>query len=209
LLPEEPQISWVEANKNPWGIRLLDVRAVTQRMIATSQDPQCAANAISYGRDDGSAFLAQSPIVENTFSAGLLYRTNGPLGEGALFRPAMMEHKWAIFHRQNKLLIVRSWLRKLFAIAETEQWGDMLAVGTVRGGFAQENEPEDYAIRALDYLIRSHALGEVYPAPLFSGEDEDIDQAAIACFGAFGNMALFAATERPSIDIPQTPLKLC
>lgn len=25
---EEPKIGWIEADKNPWGIRLLDVRAV-------------------------------------------------------------------------------------------------------------------------------------------------------------------------------------
>ncbi|HET7871047.1 MAG TPA: hypothetical protein VFL42_00955 [Terriglobales bacterium] len=208
-MQEELKIAWIEADKNPWGVRVLDVRAVTQGMIATSQDPQCAANAISYGNDDGSAFLAQPPIVESTFSAGLLYRTAGPLGEGALFRPAVMEHKWAIFHRQNKLLIVRGWLRRLFAVAEVEQWGDMLAVGTVRGAFAQENEPEEYSVRFLDFLVRSHALGEIHPAPLFPGEEEDMEQAALACFSAFGNMALFAATERPSQRIPEGTLKLC
>jgi hypothetical protein len=43
---QPPEIPWIEAAETPWGVPVLDVRAVTQNMISTSADPQCAANAI-------------------------------------------------------------------------------------------------------------------------------------------------------------------
>ncbi|HEX7287677.1 MAG TPA: hypothetical protein VF532_15925 [Candidatus Angelobacter sp.] len=214
MVPEPSEVRWLAPSENPWNIRLLDVRAVTQHLISTSQDPQCAANAISYGRDDGSAFLAQEPTAARFFTANLLYRTDGPLGEGALFRPAVMEHKWAIFHQQNKLLFVRSWQRKVFVVADVEQRGGLLAVGVALGAFVDENEPPEFSVRALDYLMRSHALEEIYPAPLLPGlladanADGDLHRAALWCFGAFGNMALFAAAVRPNHDIPEQPLRI-
>jgi hypothetical protein len=214
MVPETSEVRWLAPSENPWNICLLDVRAVTQHMISTSQDPQCAANAISYGMDDGTAFLTQEPVAARFFTANLLYRTDGLLGEGALLRPTVMEHKWAIFHRQNKLLFVRSWQRKVFAVAGVEQRGGQLAVGTVLGAFMDEDEPPEYSVRVLDYLMRSHALNEVYPAPLLPGllddaGDGDLRRAALWCFGAFGNMAFYAALERPSHEIPERPLRLC
>jgi hypothetical protein len=37
---DTPTLNWIEASENPWGIRLLDLRPITQGMLSTSQDPQ-------------------------------------------------------------------------------------------------------------------------------------------------------------------------
>ena len=67
------RIPWIKAAETPWGFRL-DVRAVTQHMISTSADPQCAANAISFGRDDGSAFAADEPAFLRVICALIHFR---------------------------------------------------------------------------------------------------------------------------------------
>jgi hypothetical protein len=45
---KEESLPWIESTQNPFGVRLLDLRPVTQTMLATSSDPQMAHNAVSY-----------------------------------------------------------------------------------------------------------------------------------------------------------------
>ncbi len=42
---------------NSWNIELLDLRPITLSMVSTSKDPQMAANAVSYGGEDGTEIL--------------------------------------------------------------------------------------------------------------------------------------------------------
>lgn len=200
-------IYWVEAAENPWGVRLLDVRAVTENMISTSSDPQCAANALSFGGDDGSAFVAEEPIVPRKAKAHLQYRVDGPLADGALFIPWEMEQKWAIFHRQGRILFVRSWTRKLHAVATVETHDGYVEITEIEGAFTDADEDPEFTPRVLDYLLRSHALRFVYPAPLPEGMEESPQKAALWCFHMFGNRARCATSEPVAWAMPERPLR--
>ena len=57
-----PNLDWIEAADNPWGVRVLDVRPVTLTMLSTSADPRCASNAVSFGQDDGTSFIGEDPL---------------------------------------------------------------------------------------------------------------------------------------------------
>lgn len=200
-------IYWVEAADNPWGVRLLDVRAVTENMISTSSDPQCAANAISFGGNDGSAFAGAGPLVPRVIKAKLQYRVDGPLADGALFLPWEMEQKWAIFHRQGRILFVRSWTRQVHAVAVLEAHDGYVAVTEIHGAFVDTEEEEGFTVRVLDFLLRSHALRFVYPAPLPEGMEESPQKAALWCFHMFGNRARCATNEPVAWVIPERPLR--
>src|SRR5215470_17476338 len=115
-----PDLQWIAPADNPWGVRLLDLRPVTLGMMSTSADPECAANALSYGHEDGSSFIGMQPNSKHTVDVGLRYRIEYPFVEGAMFIPDCMEHKWAIFYRDGKILFVRSWTRELYAAAEVK-----------------------------------------------------------------------------------------
>src|ERR1043166_5520692 len=132
-MTQPPEIRWIEAAETPWVVPVLDVRAVTENMISTSADPQCAANALSFGRDDGSNFEDSRPLVERVIGALIPFRVEGPLADGALFRPGVMEHKWAIFHRRGRILFVRSWTRKLHVIAELTAGEGDIEINRIRG----------------------------------------------------------------------------
>jgi hypothetical protein len=207
-MSQPPEIPWIEAAETPWGVPVLDVRAVTQHMISTSADPQCAANAISFDRDDGSAFAADEPASPRLIGARIPFRVEAPLADGALFRPQVMEHKWAIFHRQGRILFVRSWTRKLHAIAELSSHEGYVEVNRINGVFTDPEESPLFTTMALDYLLRSHALGMVYPAPLPEGLEETPLEAAIWCFQMFGNLALCATHEIIPLNLPEQPLEV-
>jgi hypothetical protein len=196
---EIPKVEWLDASANPWGVPVLDVRPVTQHMISSSSDPRCAANAISYSADSGACFIGAEPPVQRRITASLPYRTDGELWGGALFRPWVMEHKWAIFYHFEQLFFVRSWQRRVYVVADAPRIGngDFIEVRMIHGAFVAEDEPADFSWRVLDFLIRTHALGLDYPAPLIPALESDTKQAALWCFSAFGNMALFASLEDP------------
>ena len=203
-----PEIPWIEAAETPWGVPVLDVRAVTQHMISTSADPQCAANAISFGGDDGSAFAADEPASPRLIGALLRFRVNAPLADGALFRPREMEHKWAIFHHQQRILFVRSWTRKLHAIAELSSGEGYVEVRKISGVFVDEEEHPLFTTMMVDFLLRSHVLGMVYPAPLPEGLEQTPLEAAMWCFQMFGNLALCATHHIIPLARPEPPLEI-
>jgi hypothetical protein len=203
-----PDIRWIDPAANPWGVRLLDVRPVTQGMLSTSSDPECAANALSYGHEDGSGFTNLPPNSTRNTKLGLRYRIDGPLADGALFIPASMEHKWAIFHRAAKILFVRSWTRELYAMADVTTHENEIELTEIRGDLITEDEDEQFKRRVVDYILRSHVLEEVYPAPLPRELSEEPMQAALWCFSCFGSLALVATPEEISYAPPEEPMRI-
>jgi hypothetical protein len=189
--PQSQDIRWIEAadNTNTWGVRVLDVRPVTLTMLSTSTDPQCASNAVSFGQDDGTSFIREEPPVRRIVETSLRFPIDRILADGVLFAPREMEHKWALFYHGGQIICVRSWLRKVNAVAYVEQRQDHVEITQVRGTFVDEDEEPQFTIRVLDYLLRSHALNTVYPAPLPVGTEADPQAAAMWCMSMFGNLA--------------------
>ena len=201
-----PDISWIEATDNPWGVRVLDVRPITLNMLSNSSDPQCASNAISFGQDDGRSFIGEDPPVRSIIKASLRFPIDGTLADGVLFVPRDMEHKWALFYHRGTIICVRSWLRKVQVVAHVEQSRDHVEITNVCGKFSDEDEEPDFTIRAVDYLLRSHALEETYPVPLPTGMESDPGSAALWCMSKFGNRAWFATPHRFDRIDPDRPL---
>ena len=56
---QTPQIRWIEAAENPWGVPVLDVRSVTLAWRSYTRDQKCAENALSFGHEDGGVFDGQ------------------------------------------------------------------------------------------------------------------------------------------------------
>jgi hypothetical protein len=200
-------IKWIEPAENPWGVPVLDVRPVTLTMLSASHDPRCAKNAISYGQDDGACFIDQKPPIQRTVNTSIQFRRDRLLADGALFVPREMEHKWAIYFRQNRIIFIRSWLRTVFATAEVEQSGDEVRIVSLQGVFVHEQEDPGFSVQVMDYLLRSHALGLEFPVPLLLGMEYNLKQAALWCFSCFGKLALYATSHEIRTGIPGKPLR--
>lgn len=208
---QQPEIVWLEQADNPWQVPVLDVRPVTLHLLSASRDEQCAANAISFLQDDGLGFIGQDPPISRSIEARLRYRLAGPLADGALFIPEEMEHKWAIYLHQGRIICIRSWLRQVRAVAEVKTATDgaemRLEVRRISGAFVAEDEEPDFTIRVLDYLLRSHAMGIEHPAPLPAGLEQEPLKAALWCMSSFGNRAPFATPFTIPFEPPERPLR--
>lgn len=193
--------------REPLGSAILDVSPATMHMLATSKDPDCAANLCSFRGDDGTGFIGMEPPVANEVAVGLRFPIDRVLADGPLFIPTEMEHKWAIYYHREKLLFVRSWLRQVLVVAQVQMGRDYIEVTSLRGAFFGAHEEPSFDSRFLDFLLRSHALETAYPAPLPPGGDADTKAAAIWCFSTFGNRVQFATSHEFPRRLPERPLR--
>lgn len=205
--PQIPDITWLEAADNPWGVRVLDLRPAGLTMLELSSDPKCASNAASFGQDDGTSFIGEEPPVARVIEASLRFPIDRLLADGVLFAPTEMEHHWALFYHRGQIICVRSWLRQVRAVARVKQHGDHVEITAVCGTFGAEDENPELTLRVLDYLLRSHALDTVYPAPLPTGMERDPKAAAMWCGAMFGNRALYATPYQFDRCDPAKPLR--
>ena len=204
-----PVVRWLESDDNPWGVPVLDVRPVTLSMVSTTADRQCAENAMSFLQDPGTSFIGVNPVVSRSVSGGIRFRIDRMLADGTLFTPTEMEHKWAIYFHRGKILFVRSWQRRVDVIAEVsaDSSANSIEITTLRGTFAANDEQPSFTRRVADYLLRSHSLNMVLPAPLPAGMEADTQRAALWCFSCFGNQAQFATPHELVLPMPDEPLR--
>jgi hypothetical protein len=91
----ELRASWIPADKNRFGIPVLDLISITGKLLSTSADPQRAAMAVSWR----STFVAELVLhvpVKRSMPCQLRYAVDHDLPDGFLFAPTAMEQKWAI-----------------------------------------------------------------------------------------------------------------
>lgn len=186
--PEEG-LPWMEPTGNPWGLKLLDLRPITQTMVSSSKDQQMATNAVSYGGEDGTSFWGIKPNNQGrTISANIAMPIDGALAPGVLFTPDTMENKWAIYFDGDYLIFIRSWLREVFVIAKTSQQNNQLIVESITGEFT-ENESPAFTKAVLNFLLISHSMEEIVPAPLPKELISNTRSAGLWAFSSYGNMA--------------------
>jgi hypothetical protein len=199
------EVGWLADADNPYGVPIVDLRPFALAMVSVSQDPQMAANAMSYGGDDGTAFLEQQPPSSRVVDCALVFRIDRVLLEGALFQPAAMEDKWALYFRAGRILCIRSWQRRVMVSAQVRTEGDLVVVGPVTGMFVDDESPE-MTVRELEFVLRSHALQDRVPAPLAS-EPTDLQSTAMAMFSLWGRRALLATPHALAPSSPLQPLR--
>ncbi len=205
--PALPETHWLEPADNPWGIRMLDVRPVTQTMTSTSSDPECSANAISFFNEDGTCFIGKEPLVSRVVDAHIAFPIDRLLADGVLFNPTRMEEKWAIFYHRHNLIFVRSWTRQVHVFAQVEHHEHHILLTSVQGAFFEETEDPGLTLQILNFLIRTHALAEIFPAPLPPSMAIEPSQAGMWCFSSFGNRAHFATSHPILSSDPEHPLR--
>lgn len=201
------KIVWVDSSENPWNAPILDLRPFTLSVLSTTLDRQNAENAMSYTEDYGFSFLEKKPENDRVINTDIKFPIDETLSDGVLFLPTEMEHKWAIYFLDGKIIFVRSWLRKVRVYAETEQDGQFLRIKSICGTFTDELEEPELTINILKFLLKSHSLDILLPAPLPEGFEKDPKVAGFWCFQCFGNKAYFA-TPYPFDEKPiEKPLR--
>ena len=202
-----PELPWIAPADNPWGVPLLDVRPVTLHFLSTSEDPQVAETLARMTGEDGLRFAQAVPDNPRRVAVDLRFHVDPVLPDGVLFSPRQMEHKWALFLHQRRLLFVRSWTGQVQVVADVEHRERTLRLTHLRGVFTAEGEAPEFTARMADFLLRSHVLERVHPAPLPEGLEAEPRTAALWCMSVFGNQVHFATPAALHLPPPDEVLR--
>ena len=198
---ELPPITSIAADQTGWKVPILDVRPVTQGLLSTTTDPKMAANSVSFSNEDGLTFAGQKPASRRVVAADLQYGVDGKICDGVLFNPEEMEHKWALYFHGGRIIVVRSWTRRVWLVAETRTVTDGIRIDRIQGSVYRDDEPASFTIQAFDFLIASHAMRLIWPAPIPREVSPDDRDAALWVMNCFGSLAE-AATRSDLVALP-------
>ena len=201
-----PTPRWREPDATPFDVPVLDLSAITQGITSTTKDPAVAERAGSWRTSvgdelDGSALEPLEPVA-----CELRYPVATIFPDGLIFTPSAMEDKWVIAHRNGALLAARSWTGNVDLVARTRREGDTLIAYELRCGEESVLASIGDVAEVFDWLVRSHALGQILPLPVDERGAEFLEQGPLAGFSAFGRKLLCAARSWHPGE-PERPLR--
>jgi ankyrin repeat protein len=188
-----PGARWRDAAENRFGVPVLDLSPVTQGMLSTTRDPAIAARAVGWGTSTGAELDDAALGAVAPLACALRYPAASLLPEGLLFTPGCMEEKWVIALRGGAILAARSWTGGVEAVAETRREGAELVVHTLRVADPSALRVFGDPVLTFDWLMRSHALGQVLALPADDAGLALLEATPLAVFSPFGARALCAA----------------
>ncbi|HEY6177935.1 MAG TPA: ankyrin repeat domain-containing protein [Kofleriaceae bacterium] len=189
---EEPRAKWLPADQNRFGVPVLDLIAVTGKLISTSTDPQRAAMAVSW-TSKFVADLAPEFASAESLACELRYPAERDLPDGWLFAPSQMEQKWAIAYRDEAIYLMRSWTGVVSAVGRARRDGDEIVVERVERVDDTLSMLGD-SIEIFDWILRAHALGQQVPLPIAGDAVPMLEAEPLRAFSLFGHIATCAAT---------------
>lgn len=184
---------WLEPSENPFGVRVLDCRPIAESFMSGSKDEASVRFFGSAEARSGEQFQGQHPQDTLRASCELVYPLATPLPEGPVFLAGAMEEKWNIYHFADVLYFVRSWTGQLQYAARLAQSPSELRVVEVEAWRGNVLGVDTLAIRQVDFLLRSHLFGEVFPHPTPALPTKK--GIALWSFSQYGRRGLYAAVE--------------
>lgn len=184
---------WREADETPFGVRVLDLIAVTGKVIATSTNPACATRAVSWHRSVGDDLDIAALDAELGVACDLRYPAAERLADGLLFTPRSMDDKWLLALSGDRLIAARSWTGEVKVVARVgrrpgEVTVERLAIAD-DAGLAAVGDP----VAVFDWLVRTLALGQRLPLPVNAAGADTLARTPLVAFSLFGHAALCAA----------------
>ena len=188
-----PAAVWLGAGETQFGVPVLDLIAVTGKLMATSSDPARATRAVSWPRSVGDDLDAGPLGAAAGVTCELRYPTAAVLPDGLLFTPRAMEHKWVLALRGDRLLAARSWTGDVKAVAHVRREAGELVVERLAladdAGLEAIGEP----VQVFDWMVRTMALGQRLPLPVHAAGADTLERTPLLAFSMFGHHALCAA----------------
>jgi hypothetical protein len=161
------EVRWVGAADNHFGVDILNCSFVARSMVATTSDPAIAGRFGKLRGSAGEAHRGKEPENPVASTCHLQYPCEGPdLGNGTLFLADEMEDKWDIFQYEGVLYFARSWTGDLGYTAHVRLKSSLATVSKVVARAEWVHGDLEYAVCAVDFLIKSHAYFLAVPHPL-------------------------------------------
>ncbi|MBA4192035.1 MAG: hypothetical protein C0467_28995 [Planctomycetaceae bacterium] len=187
------QLAWLDPDQSPFGTRVLDCRPFSTTMISTTADPNIAATFNHLRVSTGENHRGQHPADPITVPCTLTYPFDGKVADGPLFTARQMEDKWDIYLFDCVLYFSRSWTGELVFRATAEFREREVALTVIEASKAKLWGDPGFAVRMVDFLVKSHLHRWPVPHPLPQALPEDKKILAMYSFSEYGQWAAYAS----------------
>lgn len=195
----EPELTWYDPGpQNPFGVRLLDCRAVAWNLVATTADRTIAERYVVLRESDGRQLIDAAIPDSVRVPTSLTFPHDGANLEGIVFKADSMEVKWDIYIYNSVFLFARSWTgdlcyRALAKVSETD-----IQISEIECS----RSATELAASHVYFLIATHAMGRVLPHRVPADTPRDPRAIAALSFSLFGKLGCYATFE----DVTRIPI---
>jgi len=191
-------VKWIEADQNPYGMRILDCRSVTANLISSSQDSDVVDRFLLQRSFDPELLKGEIPAEAQTISANLVYPDPAILENGLYYCADVMEDKWDIHHVGKYLYFLRSWTGNLIFRAHLLSVEGSLTIDSVEVSGDMRSNNLNYSVCQVDFLIKSHLYRREVPHPLPAELPDDPSALVLFSFSQYGRWAFYGSFEDTS-----------
>jgi hypothetical protein len=197
---EFEKVRRIPASYNRFGIDIFDCRAFTHSAMGMSEDPHIAESFVRLRGSSGEEHRGREPQSARSVGCELTYALQSDLQDGPLFKAEEMEDKWDIYLYGAHVYFARSWTGDLIYRARAIREPRRLRITEVS---YRHSEDPVYAVRVIDYLVKSHIFGALLPHPLPPSLPPDPARVALFSFAEFGRRCAYGSyADTTAISLP-------
>jgi hypothetical protein len=188
-------LTWLPAGHpdNPFGIEVLDCRAIADTMTSTTSDPAVAENFVHLRDSDGRELRGRLPEHATAIACALEFPGVALPAAGPVFVAPAMEHKWDVYCYDAVIYLRRSWTGHLGYAAEVTASSAGLRVVRLHAANLAEGEATRYALAEADFLLSAYVARQLVPFPIPPDLPRHDPQAiAMAGWSLHGRLARYA-----------------
>lgn len=164
-------------------------------MRAVTQDQKIAESFLTLRQSVGAEYKGVLPEQAVELDCDLRYEYAGEVAEGILYKASQMEEKWDIYLYGDRIYFCRSWTGALVFVAEFTATGSEIVISRIWAAGELTEPDSTFAIRQVDYLIKSHIFGRAVPHPLPENLPREPQTVGLHSFSQYGSMCCFATYE--------------
>lgn len=193
-------VQHIPATQSPFGVDIWDCRAFTHNMVSTTRSAEIASKFARLRSSRGEEYKGRRPREAGTVSCSLTYACPERPLDGPLFKSEQMEDKWDIYLFNDVLYFARSWTGDLLFCASTRFDSDWMRLTCI---VVDGDQAPEFALRVVDYLVKSHILGRNALHPLPPELPKVADAIAAYSFSMFGRRCSFGTyADTTTIEVP-------
>lgn len=199
---ENYELKWIEANDNPFKLKIFDCREYAMKMISTTQNEDIVKSFFSTRQSDGKEYIGKFPNngakieVDLNFFCKHISEFKDGIPDGILAKASTMEQKWDIYKYANFIFYVRSWTSELVYFSNyipTEK-GFKIDLIVLDDSKIKEDDPY-FDLKVVEFLVHSHILNLQVPHPIPKSLEDNAEKIATFSFSLFGNRGYYATYE--------------
>ena len=192
-----PAVVWRAKDdpENPFDANGYDCLAFARSMLSTTADPAVATSYSAQRASDGRDRVGLFPPDAVALDCRLVYALAEAIAEGPVFKASHLEEKWDLYLYGGRLYFCRSWTGALVFVADCTVADTELTITQIIASSSGTGMDYRYAVRQVDYLLRSHWLQQAIPHPLPAGMDRDPKAVGLFSFSQYGWRCCFGTFE--------------